>query len=147
MIDKEVRNYIDNDYFELKDNQERYGIEELHNFYIKEGEGVTYIIITEYGKLLDDVDLDCGEYSLKEDEGGKYIIIDEDGVFLDNVILDCGDNLFKEYLKDEPQKPITLQDITKRNIIKNTWETKEKMKLLKPRVYDNVRSFYLTVES
>ena len=49
MNDKELRDYIDNFYFELKDNYERYGIEELYNS------------------------------DVKEDEGGKFVIIDEDG--------------------------------------------------------------------
>ena len=49
MNDKELRDYIDNFYFQLKDNYERYRIEELYNS------------------------------DVKEDEGGKFVIIDEDG--------------------------------------------------------------------
>ena len=42
---------------------------------------------------------------------------------------------------------MNLQDITKRSIIKNIKRIDKKMKLLEPRVYDNIREFYLSVES
>ena len=55
--------------------------------------------------------------------------------------------IFKIYFKDEPQKPMSLQDIAKRSIIKNVKNLETKMKLLEPRVYNNIREFYLSVES
>ena len=106
MDDKELRDFIDNCYFELHDNYERYGIEDLYNFQIK------------------------------EDEEGKYIVFDVDGEYF-----------YKEYLKEQPEKLMSLQEIAKRNIIKKTSNLEKKMKLLEPRVYNNVRDFYLTVES
>lgn len=80
MNGKELRDYIDNLYFELKDNYERYGIEELCNS------------------------------DIKEDVGGKFVIINEDGEYF-----------YKEYLEEQSQKPMSLEDIAKRNIIKNTY--------------------------
>ena len=106
MNNKELRDYIDNCFFELQDNYEKYGIEDLYNFQIE------------------------------EDEEGKYIVIDEDGEYF-----------YKEYLKEQTKKPMSLQDIAKRNIIKKTSNLKKKMKLLEPRVYNNVRVFYSIVES
>ena len=85
MTDKELRDFINNCFFELNDNYERYGIEDLYNFQIE------------------------------EDEEGKYIVIDEDGEYF-----------YKEYLKEQTKKPMSLQDITKRNIIKKLQILKRK---------------------
>ena len=41
-------------------------------------------------------------FEIKSDDKGKYIIINEDGEYL-----------FKEYLKDQPKKTMSLQEITK----------------------------------
>ena len=106
MNDKELIDFIDNCFFELRDNYKRYGIENLYNFQIE------------------------------EDEEGKYILVDENGEYI-----------YKEYLKVKPYNPMSLQDITKRNLIKKTSNLEKKMKLLEPRVYNNLREFYLTFES
>ena len=45
MNDKELRDFIDNCFFELKDNYERFGIEDLYNFQIEEDEEGKYIIV------------------------------------------------------------------------------------------------------
>ena len=42
MSDKELSYYIDNIYFELKDNKEKYDIEDLYNFEIREDEKGKY---------------------------------------------------------------------------------------------------------
>lgn len=113
MTDKEFRNYIDTSYFELKDNHERYGIEELYNS------------------------------DIKEDERRKCVVLNNE----EGEVSDFGEYFFEEYLKNEPQKPMNLQDITKRSIIKNIKRIDKKMRLLEQRVYDNIREFYLSVES
>ena len=61
MTDEELRNYIDTSYFELKDNYEKYGIEELYNSDIKEDERGKFVILNEQGEVSD-----FGEYFFKE---------------------------------------------------------------------------------
>ena len=107
MNDKELRDYIDNCFFELQDNYEKYGIEDLYNFQIE------------------------------EDEEGKYI----------NVYDDFYDCEVKDYLEEKPKNPMSLQDKAKRIIIKKTKNLEKKMKLIDPKIYNNLRDFYLTVES
>ena len=59
MDDEELRNFIDNEFFELQDNYERYGIKDLLNSEIKEDEKEKYFIVEEcdefaYGEYLEE---------------------------------------------------------------------------------------------
>ena len=110
MTDQDLINYFDNIYFELKDNYERYDIEDLYNS------------------------------DIKEDQKGKYHVFDTD------MLPNGAEVEIREYLEEKP-KEINLEDITKRRIIRSVKNIGTKIKLLNPKVYNNIRAFYLTVES
>ena len=59
--EKDLINYIDNDYFELKDNYERYDIEDLYNFEIKEDKKGKYFVF-DTDMLPNGVEVEITEY-------------------------------------------------------------------------------------
>ena len=53
----------------------------------------------------------------------------------------------EDLLMDNETSQINLEDITKLSIIKNIKQIDKKMKLFDPKIYNNTRTFFLTVES
>ena len=124
------------EYSEMCDNKLRCGYfmpDKILDFYINL-----------YLELSDNYEIDDTEYlfnfEIREDEKGKYFLIDTD------MLPNGGEVEIKEYLEEKP-KEINLEDITKHKIIRSVKHIPTKIKLLDPKVYNNIRAFYLTVES
>ena len=115
MTDNELRNYIDNNYFEETDNYERYGLEFMNNEVEETEDGRKYVIY--------DYDYDMNEYG-DEFKVNSFIYLDEE---------------------DKGKKKLTLEDSTKRSIIRKIKNIDTKMKLIQPEIYNDTRKFYLTI--
>ena len=124
-----------NDQLECLYNRKRFGYNNSNNeldFYVN-----LYLNLSE--KYILDFD-DVIDYELKKDsQGKKYFIMDYD-------MLPNGEEVeIREYLKINPN--INLENISKNKIIRSVKNIATKVKLLNPKVYNNARAFYLTVES
>ena len=110
MNDNELSYYIDDIYFELKDNKEKYDLEDLYNS------------------------------EIKEDEKGRYRVFDTD------MLPNGAEVEIREYL-EENSFEITLEEFAERKLIRSVKHIPTKMKLIEPKIYKDVRAFYLTVVS
>ena len=124
-----------NDQIECFYNRKSFGYNNTNNeldFYVN-----LYLNLSE--KYILDFD-DVIDYELKKDsQGKKYFIMDYD-------MLPNGEEVeIREYLKINPN--INLENISKNKIIRSVKNIATKVKLLNPKVYNNARAFYLTVES
>ena len=72
--------------------------------------------------------------------GRKYIVFDYDQNEYGDIIED------RIYLDEEDMgKKLSLEDIIKRNFIKNFKNIDIKMKLIQPKIYNDISKFYLTI--
>ena len=73
-------------------------------------------------------------------QGRKYIVFDYDQNEYGDIIED------RIYLDEEDMgKKLSLEDIIKRNFIKNFKNIDIKMKLIQPKIYNDISKFYLTI--
>ena len=93
----------------------------------KDKDGREFIYLDAYGEVTD------GPCHYKYIPGEEYGFDFEYKIYLDE--------------EDMGEKKLTLEDITKRRLIKSIRNVDTKMKLIKPEIYNDIRNFYLTINS